>query len=75
VVNGEDGTALLVRAVRGRSVREKLCRQVIMYVAGAEDDMQQEGHILSDPRVSAELQTELDRLLAVGELPPEPGMW
>src|SRR4051794_13104229 len=31
--NGEDGTETLVRGMPGRSVREKLCRQVILFVA------------------------------------------
>jgi hypothetical protein len=72
--NGEDGMLALVDMVEGRSVREKLCRQVIYYVAGAENEMEHEGRVRTGPRVSAELQAELDRRLAAGELPPEPEM-
>jgi hypothetical protein len=72
--NGEGGMDVLVQAVPGRSVREKLCRQVIHFVSGAEWEMACEGRSLPDPRASAALQAELDRLLAAGELPPEPGL-
>ena len=72
--NGEDGLAALVYSVPGRSVREKLCRQVIDFVRAAERDFQREGHPLSTPHVSVELQADLDRLLVAGELPPEPGV-
>lgn len=71
--NGDDGMEALARFVPGRSVREKLCRQVIEYVVLAEAEWQQEGGSLPEPRASAELQAELDRRLAAGEFPPEPG--
>ncbi|MBN9120059.1 MAG: hypothetical protein J0I06_12995 [Planctomycetes bacterium] len=72
-VNGEDGMEALVRTIPGRSVREKLCRQVIVYVISAEDEMEREGALPTGPRASEELQAEFDRRLAAGEFPPEPG--
>ncbi|MBN9120060.1 MAG: hypothetical protein J0I06_13000 [Planctomycetes bacterium] len=73
-VNGEDGTETLVRSVPGRSVREKLCRQVILYVIAVEGELRREGSLPTGPRASEELQAEFDRRLAAGEFPPEPGM-
>ena len=72
--NGEDGVESLIRTMAGRSVREKLCRQVVIFVADAEHDMEQEGNAPTGPRVSLELQAEFDQLLAAGAFPPEPGM-
>jgi hypothetical protein len=72
--NGDEGMLNLLRTVPGRSVREKLCRQVIAYVRASECEMEREGHRWTDPRPSASLQRELDELLAAGKLPPEPGM-
>jgi len=74
VVNGEYGMRDLIVGGQGRSVREKLCRQVIVYVILVEEEMKEEGHSWSGPRVSEELQRELDRRLAAGEFPPEPEM-
>jgi hypothetical protein len=73
-VNGEVGMDGLIRSIPGRSAREKLCRQVIMFVAGNEAEMERDGYSPSAPRVSVELSAELDRLLAAGALPPEPGV-
>ena len=73
-VNDEDGIEGLIRTTPGRSVREKLCRQVIRFVVTAEEEMGQEGYSLSASSASAELSAELDRLLVAGALPPEPGM-
>lgn len=70
--NGEDGTVSLILSVPGRSVREKLCRQVILYVISVENDMENRGHAWTGPRVSEELQAELDRLLASGAFSSEP---
>jgi hypothetical protein len=74
LANGEDGMDDTIRCIKGRSAREKLCRQVILFVAGNEAEMEREGHSPSAPRVSVELSAELDRLLAAGALPPEPGV-
>jgi hypothetical protein len=70
--NGERGRSLVARAGRGRSFREKQCRQVIDFVCVAEAEMAEEGTPPVDPPVSAVLQNELDRMLAAGELPPDP---
>jgi hypothetical protein len=72
--NGEDGMEALIRAMAGRSVREKLCRQVVCFVVDVEEEMEQEGYVPTGPRVSLELRAEFDRLLAAGAFPPEPGM-
>jgi hypothetical protein len=71
-VNGEEGTASLILSVPGRSVREKLCRQVILYVVATENEMEKQGHVWTGTRASEELQAERDRLLAAGALPPDP---
>jgi hypothetical protein len=55
----------------GRSVREKLCRQVIDYVSVIEDEMAAAGQAPGDPRTSDRLRRELDCRLAAGEFPPE----
>jgi hypothetical protein len=74
-VNGEEGTKILMRpTLPGRSIREKLCRQVIAFVRIAEHNLQNEGHSSSEPLLSVAMQAELDRRLAAGEFPPEPGM-
>lgn len=74
-VNGEEGTRiLLLHSMPGRSIREKLCRQVITFVRIAERDLQEEGHSLAEPLLSTTLQDEFDRRRAAGEFPPEPGM-
>jgi hypothetical protein len=65
--NGKAGLEALVRAMPGRSLREKLCRQVIHFVVA-------ETEAATAPRVSEALQDELDRRLVAGEFPPEPGM-
>jgi hypothetical protein len=70
--NGEAGMANLVRFMPGRSVREKLCRQVVDYVAAAEDEMARGGHVWTGPRLSEQFRGELDRRLAAGEFPPDP---
>ena len=72
VANGEDGTVCLTLSVPGRSNRERLCRQVILYVISLEADMETRGHVWTGPRASDELQADLDRRLAAGEFPPEP---
>jgi hypothetical protein len=72
--NGEDGINAVARSIPGHSIREKLCRQVIGYVGSVETELEREGGTgLSDPRWSAVLRAEFDRLLAAGEFPPEPG--
>jgi hypothetical protein len=73
-MNGEEGMALVTSVPGGRSVREKLCRQVIRYVSVAETDLENEGQIVTGPRVSDALKDELDRRIAAGEFPPEPGI-
>jgi hypothetical protein len=70
--NGEDGTLCLTLSVPGRSTRERLCRQVILYVLSLESEMEQQGRVWTGTRVSEELQADLDRRLAAGEFPPEP---
>lgn len=72
LVNGEEGTLHLTRSVPGRSLREKLCRQVISYVECAERDMECEGYPRAAVPVSDELQRELDRRLAAGEFAADP---
>ena len=72
--NGEAGMANLRCGMYGRSVREKLCRQVIMFVAAAEYEMELAGQSGARPPVSGVLREELDRRLAAGEFPPEPGV-
>lgn len=71
--NGEDGLASLRVGQPGRSVREKLCRQVISYAQVAEAEMRNEGQLPTSSRVTEEWQTEFDDRLTAGEFPPEPG--
>ena len=71
--NGEDGLAALVRSTPGRSVREKLCRQVISYAAVAEAEMRTEGCTSCVWGVAADLEADFNRRLTAGEFPPEPG--
>lgn len=71
-VNGGDGTANVILFLPGRSMRERLCHQVILYVRSVESEMERGGHVWSDPRASDELQADFDRRLAAGEFPPEP---
>ena len=70
--NGEGGMQTLVNSVPGRSLREKLCRQVIFYVTTAEVEMERQGRARPGPLVSAALQAEFDRRLAAGGFPPDP---
>lgn len=70
--NGEDGLVVLARGTSGRSMREKLCHQVIMYTAEAEAEMRAEGWT-SCAWDTAELEADFKRRLAAGEFPPEPG--
>jgi hypothetical protein len=70
--NGEEGMRL-VATVRGRSVREKLCRQVISFVCGAETEMEEDGHTPAGSRASVVLEKELGLRIAAGEFPPDPG--
>lgn len=72
--NGEDGLAALARGGPGRSVREKLCRQVVAYAVGAEAEMRAEGYTSCVWGVAADLEAEFQRRLAAGDFPPEPGM-
>jgi hypothetical protein len=72
LANGEDGMQRLTwQITMGATMRERLCRQVIAYVSGVEDDMEAAGHAPTNPPVSALLQAELDRRLAAGEFAPE----
>jgi hypothetical protein len=70
--NGEDGLECVTRGLPGRSVQEKLCRQVIRYVSAAEAEMRAEGWTSDAPGYAAELEAEFERRLAAGEFPPEP---
>lgn len=70
--NGGDGLVGLVRGMPGRSVREKLCYQVIRYALAAETEMLADGHEPNGWRT--ELEAEFVRRNAAGEFPPEPGM-
>ena len=74
LANDEDGLAVLTVGMRGRSVREKLCRQVISYARVAEAEMRDQGHLPSSSRVAEEWQAEFDCRLGAGEFPPEPGV-
>jgi hypothetical protein len=70
--NGPDGLDGLARSrVPGRSVREKLCRQVIGYVEMAEEDRAAAGRARPHPLVSGVLRAELERRIAAGEFPPD----
>lgn len=70
-VNGGDGTTNAILFLPGCSMRERLCRQVILYVRSVETEMEKEGHVWPGQRVSDELQADFDRRLAAGEFPPE----
>lgn len=70
--NGDDGLTSLVRGLPGRSVREKLCYQVVRYALAAETDIRASGH---EPNGwGTELEAEFALRCATGEFPPEPGM-
>lgn len=68
--NGDDGMAGLVRGLPGRSVREKLCYQVVRYAITVEAEMRDEGR---EPNGwGGELEAEFERRCATGDFPPEP---
>jgi hypothetical protein len=69
--NGERGMRTLL-AIPGRSERERLCRQVIIYVAQREEELKAEGQTPAEPAASVLLERELTRRMAAGEFPPEP---